>query len=75
MPLSNLVLEEKEIPHQRIEVDPHHKQESLMRINPYGFVPTIKHNGKALDLYESSVIRASIGDACPDSAKVPLECI
>lgn len=63
-----LVLEEKKVPYQWVEVNPYHKPESLMRINPRGLVPTLEYHGKAL--YESSVLCEFIEDAYPDHKKL-----
>lgn len=49
-----LVLEEKKIPYQYIEVNPYHKPESLLSLNPRGLVPTLQYDEKPL--YESTVI-------------------
>ena len=48
------VLEEKQTPYQYIEVNPYHKAESFLRLNPRGLVPTLEFDGKPL--YESTVI-------------------
>lgn len=65
-----LVLEEKKVPYKWVEVNPYvyNKQDSLMKINPRGFVPTLEHDGKAL--YKSSVICEFIEDAYPDHQKL-----
>ncbi|KAI9721643.1 MAG: hypothetical protein M1828_005010 [Chrysothrix sp. TS-e1954] len=50
-----LVLQEKKIPYQYIEVNPYHKPQSLLDLNPRGLVPTFQvAPGKPL--YESNVI-------------------
>lgn len=49
-----LVLEEKKIPYQYIEVNPYHKPESLLKLNPRGLVPTLEYDDKPL--YESTVV-------------------
>ena len=61
-----LVLEEKGIPYQYIEVNPYHKPESLLKLNPRGLVPTLEYDGKPL--YESTVICEFLEDAYPDHA-------
>ena len=58
------VLEEKQIPYQYIEVNPYHKPESLLSLNPRGLVPTLEYEGKPL--YESTVICEFLEDAYPD---------
>lgn len=59
-----LVLEEKQIPYQYIEVNPYHKPESLLKLNPRGLVPTLQYNEKPL--YESTVICEFLDEAYPD---------
>ena len=59
-----IVLEEKEIPYQYVEVNPYHKPESLLSLNPRGLVPTLKYENKPL--YESTVICEFLEDAYPD---------
>jgi len=61
------VLEEKGIPYQYVEVNPYHKPESLLKINPRGLVPTLEYEGKPL--YESSVVLEFIEDVYGDTGK------
>lgn len=49
-----MVLEEKNIPYQYIEVNPYHKPQSLLDLNPRGLVPTLQYDHKPL--YESVVL-------------------
>ncbi|KAI9815774.1 MAG: hypothetical protein M1827_002170 [Pycnora praestabilis] len=58
------VLEEKGIPYQYIEVNPYHKPDSLLKLNPRGLVPTLQYDSKPL--YESTVICEFLEDAFPD---------
>ena len=58
------VLEEKGIPYQYVEVNPYHKPESLLKLNPRGLVPTLEYDGKPL--YESTVICEFLEDAYPN---------
>lgn len=58
------VLEEKGIPYQYVEVNPYHKPESLLKLNPRGLVPTLKYDNKPL--YESTVVCEFLEDAYPD---------
>ncbi|KAL3427566.1 Glutathione S-transferase omega-1 [Phlyctema vagabunda] len=70
-----LVLLEKKIPFQYIEpklkfptnnkVNPYHKPESLLTLNPRGLVPTLQYDDKPL--YESTVICEFLEDAYPDA--------
>lgn len=56
-----IALEENEIPYQYVEVNPDHKPESLLSLNPLGLVPTLQYDNKPL--YESTVICESLEDA------------
>lgn len=58
------VLEEKGIPYRYVEVNPYHKSEELLSINPRGLVPTVEYEGKAL--YESSVLLEFLEDVFPE---------
>lgn len=57
------VLEEKGIPYEYIEVNPYHKPESLLKLNPRGLVPTLQFHEKPL--YESNVICELLEEAYP----------
>jgi len=63
-----LVLLEKQIPFQYIEVNPYHKPESLLKLNPRGLVPTLEYENKPL--YESTVICEFLEDAYPTSKRL-----
>ncbi|PKX88223.1 glutathione S-transferase family protein, partial [Aspergillus novofumigatus IBT 16806] len=57
-----LALEEKQIPYQYIEVNPYHKPQSLLSLNPRG-----DGNGvKLKPLYESNIILEYLEEAYPD---------
>jgi glutathione S-transferase len=58
-------LEEKQIPYQYIEVNPYHKPQSLLDLNPRGLVPTLQYHNKPL--YESAVLCQFLEDAYPES--------
>jgi len=60
-----LVLLEKEIPFQYIEVNPYHKPQSLLDLNPRGLVPTLQYQNKPL--YESTVICEFLEEAYPET--------
>ncbi|TVY54593.1 Glutathione S-transferase omega-1 [Lachnellula suecica] len=60
-----LVLLEKDIPFQYIEVNPYHKPQSLLTLNPRGLVPTLQYDNKPL--YESTVICEFLEDAYPSA--------
>lgn len=59
-----IVLEEKKIPYQYIEVNPYHKPESLLSLNPRGLVPTLQYDNKPL--YESVVLCEFLEEAFPE---------
>jgi len=63
-----LVLLEKKIPFQYIEVNPYHKPKSLLDLNPRGLVPTLQYDNKPL--YESTVICEFLEDAYPAAMKL-----
>ncbi|KAI9878783.1 MAG: hypothetical protein M1830_010524 [Pleopsidium flavum] len=50
--------------YQYVEVNPYHKPESLLKLNPRGLVPTLQYDNKPL--YESTVICEFLEDAYPD---------
>jgi len=60
-----IVLLEKNIPFQYIEVNPYHKPASLLSLNPRGLVPTLEYDSKPL--YESTVICEFLEQAYPSS--------
>lgn len=59
------MLEEKQIPYQYVEVNPYHKPQSLLKLNPRGLVPTLEYDGKPL--YESTVVAEFLEDAYPNT--------
>lgn len=66
-----LALEEKQIPYQYIEVNPYHKPESLLQLNPRGLVPTLqvpnpRDPSSPKPLYESTVVLEYLEEAFPD---------
>ncbi|KAB8228749.1 uncharacterized protein BDW43DRAFT_290375 [Aspergillus alliaceus] len=67
-----LALEEKQIPYQYLEVNPYHKPQSLLSLNPRGLVPTLScpvkdgNTQTAKPLYESTVILEYLEEAYPD---------
>ncbi|KAK2879560.1 hypothetical protein FQN49_000753 [Arthroderma sp. PD_2] len=71
-----IVLEEKKIPYQYIEVNPYKKPASLLSLNPRGLVPTLACPTLQADgstaiqpLYESTVINEFLEDAFPNPEK------
>lgn len=59
-----MLLEEKSIPYQYVEVNPYDKPASLLKLNPRGLVPTLSYENKPL--YESNVICEFLEDAYPN---------
>lgn len=69
-----LVLEEKKIPYQYIEINPYQKAKSFLELNPRGLVPTLAcptgPDGKETrPLYESNVICEYLDESYTDTAK------
>jgi glutathione S-transferase len=69
-----LVLEEKKIPYQYIEINPYHKAKSFLELNPRGLVPTlgcpVGPDGKdTKPLYESNIICEYLDDSYSDTSK------
>jgi len=63
-----LVLLEKRIPFQYIEVNPYNKPKSLLDLNPRGLVPTLQYDNKPL--YESTVVCEFLEEAYPDTKRL-----
>ena len=69
-----LVLEEKKIPYQYIEINPYHKVKSFLELNPRGLVPTLGcpkgPDGKdTKPLFESNVICEYLNEVYTDEEK------
>jgi len=61
-----VMLEEKQIPYQYIEVNPYHKDPEFLKLNPRGLVPTLQApNGRPL--YESTVLCEYLEEAYPSN--------
>ncbi|KAH6873233.1 glutathione transferase omega-1 [Alternaria rosae] len=58
-----IALEEKGIQYQYIEVNPYHKPQSLLDLNPRGLVPTLQYQNKPL--YESTILCEFLEEAFP----------
>jgi glutathione S-transferase len=58
-----IALEEKGIDYYYEEINPYHKDESYLAINPKGLVPSLRRNGKSLA--ESDVLVEYLEDAFP----------
>lgn len=66
-----IVLAEKNIPHQYIEINPYHKSPDFLALNPRGLVPTLAVLGKKKPLYESTVVCEYLDEAFPDHGGGP----
>ncbi|KAI8623924.1 glutathione S-transferase [Xylariaceae sp. FL1651] len=74
-----IVLHEKNIPHQYVEINPYHKAPEFLALNPRGLVPTLavpastdaaQSKGKdPKPLYESTIICEYLDEAYGDEAK------
>ncbi|KAK4168778.1 glutathione S-transferase [Cladorrhinum sp. PSN259] len=51
-----IVLVEKKVPHQYIEINPYHKSAEFLARNPRGLIPTLEVPGHSKALYESTVV-------------------
>lgn len=67
-----IVLAEKRIPHQYVEINPYKKEAHFLALNPRGLVPTLaianEGQGKARALYESTVICEYLDEEYADEA-------
>ncbi|XXH00846.1 hypothetical protein Hte_007197 [Hypoxylon texense] len=66
-----IVLHEKRIPHQYVEINPYHKDPDFLALNPRGLVPTLAvpvgdSDRKQRPLYESLVICEYLNEAYDD---------
>ena len=71
-----IVLAEKNIPHQYIEINPYHKSSEFLALNPRGLVPTLAvpvagedQKDKLKPLYESTVICEYLDEAFTEESK------
>ena len=69
-----LVLEEKKIPYQYIEINPYHKAKSFLELNPRGLVPTLTcptgPDGRyTKPLYESNIICEYLEESYRDTSE------
>lgn len=69
-----IVLEEKQLPYQYVEINPYDKSPEFLALNPRGLVPTlgvpVSGNRKELrPLYESTVICEYLEEAYPDAGQ------
>ncbi|KAI8947891.1 glutathione S-transferase [Xylaria longipes] len=69
-----IVLHEKRIPHQYVEINPYHKAPEFLALNPRGLVPTLAvptsgdRSGEEKPLYESTIICEYLDEAYGDEA-------
>ncbi|KAH8879747.1 glutathione S-transferase [Thozetella sp. PMI_491] len=68
-----IVLEEKGIQHQYVEINPYKKAPEFLALNPRGLVPTLAVPKAPKPLYESSVICEYLEDAFPDKKLLPVD--
>ncbi|GAB1311566.1 hypothetical protein MFIFM68171_01776 [Madurella fahalii] len=66
-----IVLVEKKIPHQYVEINPYRKAPDFLALNPRGLVPTLalEDKGKVQALYESTVVCEYLDEAFADEAR------
>ena len=65
-----IVLAEKGVPYEVINVDPRGKPEDLLELNPYGSIPTLVD--RELALYESSIITEYLDERFPHPPLMPV---
>ena len=66
---TRLVLLEKAIDFEHVEIDLSDKPQRFLDVSPYGKVPAIVHDGVAL--YESAIINEYLDDVFPSPALMP----
>ncbi|KAI0546749.1 glutathione S-transferase [Xylaria curta] len=69
-----VVLHEKEIPHQYVEINPYHKAPEFLALNPRGLVPTLAvpaSGGEEKPLYESTIICEYLDEAYDGAPLLP----
>jgi len=66
---TRLVLIEKGIDFEHIEVDLSNKSERFLAVSPYGKVPAIVHEGEAL--FESAIINEYLDEVAPEPRLMP----
>lgn len=65
-----IVLAEKNVSVEIIDIDPHNKPEDLLELNPYGTLPTLVD--RDLVLYESSIIMEYLDERFPHPPLMPV---
>jgi len=65
-----IVLVEKEIPHQYIEINPYHKAPEFLALNPRGLIPTLAVPGRSGALYESTVVCEFLDEGYPQGPRL-----
>jgi glutathione S-transferase len=66
---TRLVLVEKGIEHEHVEIDLSDKPQRFLDVSPYGKVPAIVHNGEAL--FESAIINEYLDEVVPEPRLMP----
>lgn len=65
-----VVLVEKNIPHQYIEINPYHKSQEFLALNPRGLIPTLVVPGRSGALYESTVVCEFLDEEYPQGPRL-----
>lgn len=68
-----MVLAEKQLPYELIEVDLKNKPRELYELNPYGKVPVLVDEGAAI--YESAIINEYLEEKYPDLPLMPKDLV
>ena len=66
---TRLVLLEKGLDFEHIEIDFKNKSERFLEVSPYGKVPALVHNGQTI--YESRIINEYLDEVFPDPPMMP----
>lgn len=71
-----IVLHEKEVPHQYIEINPYKKEPSFLALNPRGLIPTLAvpthaDGNERKALYDSTIISEYLDEAFSDGMNGP----
>ncbi|MBM4197264.1 MAG: glutathione S-transferase family protein [Gammaproteobacteria bacterium] len=68
---SRLVLLEKAIGFELVEIDLHNRPAWFSEVSPYGKVPVLRHQGRVV--YESAIINQYVDEAFPDRPLMPAD--
>jgi len=67
---TRMVLIEKDLPFELVEIDVYNKPDWLPAVSPYGKVPVLKHEGNTI--YESAIINEYLDEVFPQIQLMPV---